>query len=153
MKTLRRLLPVIAGAIAGGAIALIVAGSGGTHNTTTVIQQGSGASSASVPTTLGRDQGLSVNQIYRQDAPGVVDILVTSSSSSNSLFGSQQTEGEGAGVVLDKQGDILTDQHVVANATQVTVTFQDGLRAKAKVLGTADELNQVRIAPSTLAYP
>jgi putative serine protease PepD len=136
MKTLRRLLPVIAGAIAGGAIALIVAGGGGTHNTTTVIQQGSGGSSASVPTTLRKDQGLTVNQIYKQDAPGVVDILVTASSSSNSLFGSQQTEGEGAGVVLDKQGDILTDQHVVANATQVTVTFQDGLRAKAKVLGT-----------------
>jgi putative serine protease PepD len=132
---LQRLVPVVAGAIAGGAIALVVAGGGSSHTTTTVIQQGGGASSA-IPTTLRKDQGLTVNQIYKQDAPGVVDILVQSTSNSNSLFGSQQTEGEGAGVVLDKQGDILTDQHVVANATQVTVTFQDGLRAKAKVLGT-----------------
>jgi putative serine protease PepD len=156
MKTLRRLLPVIAGAIAGGAIALIVAGSGGTHNTTTVIQQGSGGSSASVPTTLRKDQGLTVNQIYKQDAPGVVDILVTSSSSSNSLFGSQQSEGEGAGVVLDKQGDILTDQHVVANATQVTVTFQDGLRAKAKVLGTdaSTDVGVIKVnVPATELHP
>jgi putative serine protease PepD len=156
MKTLRRLLPVIAGAIAGGAIALIVAGGGGTHNTTTVIQQGSGGSSASVPTTLRKDQGLSVNQIYKQDAPGVVDILVTSSSSSNSLFGSQQSEGEGAGVVLDKQGDILTDQHVVANATHVTVTFQDGLREKAKVLGTdaSTDVGVIKVnVPSSELHP
>jgi S1-C subfamily serine protease len=132
---LQRLVPVIAGAIAGGAIALIVAGGGSSHSTTTVIQQGGGASAA-VPTTLRKDQGLTVNQIYKQDAPGVVDILVQSTSNSNSLFGSQQTEGEGAGVVLNKQGDIVTDQHVVANATKVTVTFQDGLRASAQVLGT-----------------
>ena len=133
---LQRLVPVIAGAVAGGAIALIVAGGGGsTHNTTTVIQQARGAST--VPASLKGGVGMSVNQIYREDAPGVVDILVKSSSGSNSLFGnSQETEGEGAGVVMNKQGDIITDEHVVANATSVEVTFQDGLRVKAKVLGT-----------------
>jgi putative serine protease PepD len=136
MKSLGRLVPVIAGAIAGGAIALIIASGGGTtHDTTTVIQQSGGASSA-VPTTLKADRGLTVNQIYKQDAPGVVDILVTSSNGSNSLFGSQQSQGEGAGVVLDKQGDIITDQHVVANANSVKVTFQDGQTATANVLGT-----------------
>jgi putative serine protease PepD len=135
MKSLGRLVPVIAGAIAGGAIALIIASGGTSHSTTTVIQE-RGGSSAAIPTTLKTDHGLSVNQIYKQDAPGVVDILVTSSGSSNSLFGSQQSQGEGAGVVLDKQGDIITDQHVVANATSVKVTFQDGRTATAKVLGT-----------------
>jgi putative serine protease PepD len=156
MKTLRRLLPVIAGAIAGGAIALIVAGGGTTRNTTTVIQQGRGTSGSAVPTTLRRDQGLTVNQIYKQDAPGVVDILVTQSSSSNSLFGSQQTEGEGAGVVLNKQGDIITDQHVVANATSVMVTFQDGLRAKGTVLSTdaSTDVGVVRVnVPSSELHP
>jgi len=135
MKSFRRIVPVIAGAIAGGLIALIVASGGGTtHDTTTVIEQGHGAV---VPTTLSSDKGMTVNQIYKQDAPGVVDILVTSNSSSGSPFGgSQESEGEGAGVVLNKQGDIITDQHVVANATSVKVTFEDGQTATAKVLGT-----------------
>jgi putative serine protease PepD len=135
MKSFRRIVPVIAGAIAGGVIALIVASGGGTtHNTTTVIEQSHGAA---VPTTLSSDRGMTVNQIYKQDAPGVVDILVTSNGSSGGPFGgSQESEGEGAGVVLNKQGDIVTDQHVVANATSVKVTFEDGQTASAKVLGT-----------------
>src|SRR5581483_11350556 len=50
--------------------------------------------------------------------------------------GSQQQQGEGAGVVYDTKGDILTDEHVVSGATKVTVAFQDGRTASAKVLGT-----------------
>ena len=71
---------------------------------------------------------MTINQIYRQDAPGVVDITVTGPEQRQlGLFGgSQQTQGEGAGVVYDTKGDILTDEHVVANATSVTVTFENG---------------------------
>ena len=57
--------------------------------------------------------------------------------SNGGLFGgTQQTQGEGAGVVYDTKGDILTDEHVVDGATSVTVTFEDGRKAAAKVLGT-----------------
>ena len=75
-------------------------------------------------------------------APGVVDIVVTAKSSgsgSGGLFGGgggQTTQGEGAGVVYNRSGDILTDEHVVAGATKVVVTFQDGRQVPAKVLGT-----------------
>jgi putative serine protease PepD len=155
MKSFGRLVPVIAGAIAGGAIALIIASGGGTtHNTTTVIEQGRGTA---VPTTLSSDKGMTVNQIYKQDSPGVVDILVRSTSSGGSLFGgSQQTEGEGAGVVYDNKGDIVTDQHVVANATSVKVTFQDGRTATAKVLGTdaSTDIGVIHVdVPSSELHP
>jgi S1-C subfamily serine protease len=82
---------------------------------------------------------LSINQIYRRDAPGVVDITVVSQSKGGGfgMFGgSQRTEGEGAGVVYDKNGDILTDEHVVAGAIKVTVTFENGMKVPATVLGT-----------------
>jgi putative serine protease PepD len=153
MKSARRLIPVIAGAIAGGAIALIVASGGTTRNTTTVIQQARGAST--VPASLKTGVGMTVNQIYREDSPGVVDILVTAKSTSGGLFGgSQESEGEGAGVVLNKQGDIVTDEHVIANATSVEVTFQDGLRVSAKVLGTDASTDvgviRVNVPPSDL---
>jgi S1-C subfamily serine protease len=134
MPSLKRFLPVLGGAVAGGAIALAVASGSTTHSTTTTVLTPSRG--AALPTSLSSGKGLSVNQIYKTDAPGVVDILVTSSSNSGSLFGSQKTQGEGAGVVYDKQGDIVTDQHVVANATSVKVTFNDGQTASAKVLGT-----------------
>ena len=39
-------------------------------------------------------------------------------------------------MVYDSNGDILTDEHVVANATSVKVNFQDGKSVPAKVLGT-----------------
>jgi putative serine protease PepD len=143
----KHLLPVIAGALAGAIVALIIAGGsgGGTKTVTTTMSSAGTSSSAtspgaenSVPTSLNRSQGLTINQIYRNDSPGVVDIRVTSVTQSQGFFGggAQKEEGEGAGVVYDRQGDILTDEHVVANATSVRVNFQDGFSAAAKVLGT-----------------
>jgi len=131
-----RLLPALAVVLAGGAIAIAIASTGSSTNsvTTTVLQPARGTS---LPTSLTSTRGLSVNQIYRQDAPGVVDITVTSTTNSGGLFGSsQQTQGEGAGVVYDNKGDILTDEHVVSGASSVTVTFEDGHKASAKVVGT-----------------
>ncbi len=130
-----RLLPILGGAIAGAAIAVAVASGGTTTSsrsvTTTVVQ-----SAPSLPTSLTSTRGLTINQIYRQDAPGVVDITVTSTTSNGFFGGSQQTEGEGAGVVYDTKGDILTDEHVVDGATSVTVTFENGTKVGAKVVGT-----------------
>jgi putative serine protease PepD len=132
-----RFLPVLGGAIAGGAIALIVASGGGTttHSTTTEVVASS--RSAALPASF-TGKGLSVNQIYRNASPGVVDITVSSQTGSPDPFGggSQQTRGEGSGVVYDSSGNILTDEHVVANASSVTVKFQDGRTATAKVVGT-----------------
>src|ERR1700693_505143 len=136
MKSPFRVLPIVAGALAGAVVAVIIATSGSSTKTvtTTVVQPSRGAA---LPTSLTSTRGLSVNQIYRQDGSGGVDITVTSQTSNGSLFGgTQQTQGEGAGVVYDTKGDILTDEHVVDGATSVTVTFEDGRKAGAKVLGT-----------------
>ena len=142
MRKPSRWIPVIGGAIAGGIIALVIASSSGSTRsvTTTVVQP----TTSSEPTAFSSANGMTINQIYRSASPGVVDIVVTAKSSSNSpsgLFGggngqSQVTKGEGAGVVYDTKGDILTDEHVVAGATSVKVTFQDGKVVPAKVLGT-----------------
>ncbi len=140
MNRFTRLIPVVAGALAGGVIALVVASGSGSHSssTTTITQTSRGFA---VPTSLAgtTSRGLTINQIYKKDSPGVVDIVETSTTSGGgSPFGggTQQTQGEGAGVVYDTNGDILTDEHVVANASSVKVHFQDGRTATAKVLGT-----------------
>jgi putative serine protease PepD len=159
MNRLSRLIPIVAGAVAGGVIALAVAsGSGNSHSTTTTVIQPSGGSS--IPTSLTSTRGLTINQIYKQASPGVVDITVTSGSGGGGFgpFGGQapQQQGEGAGVVYDTKGDILTDEHVVSNATSVMVTFQDGRKAAAKVLGTDPSTDVAVIhvdAPSSELHP
>ena len=139
MTRFKTLFPIALSAVLGAAVALIVSGgSSSTHSTTTVFQPSS-SSSAAIPTAFNNaGKTLSINQIYRQDSPGVVDITETSTSSTPTPFGNQtqKSEGEGAGVVYDTKGDILTDEHVVAGAQTVTVHFQDGTNAKATVLGT-----------------
>jgi len=47
--------------------------------------------------------------------------------------------GTGSGVVMDARGDIVTNRHVVTNATRVNVTFSDGREFSAKTLGTDAE--------------
>ena len=135
MTRFKSVVPIAISAAVGAAIALIVSGGSSTTHSTTTVYQPSASSQAAIPTAFSNSgKALSINQIYRQDSPGVVDI--TTSSTSSSPFGTQQAEGEGAGVVYDKRGDILTDEHVVAGAQSVTVHFQDGTNASATVLGT-----------------
>ncbi len=157
MKTLMKFLPIIGGAVAGAVIALAVGSGGGTtHSTTTVLQSSSGAT---IPSSLNGApvRGLNINQIYRTAAPGVVDITVTSQTNSGFPFGGgQQTQGEGAGVVYDTSGDILTDEHVVAGATAVNVTFENGKKVAAKVLGTDPSTDVAVIhvsVPSSQLHP
>jgi putative serine protease PepD len=141
MSRLSRVIPIVGGAVAGGAIALVVASGGGGSSTVTTQTITQPASSAAVPTALSTSHGLTINQIYRAASPGVVDITVSTGQTSGGGFfggsgGQQQETGEGAGVVYDTKGNILTDQHVVANASSVKVHFQNGTTANAKVLGT-----------------
>jgi S1-C subfamily serine protease len=155
-------VPVIGGAVAGGIIALVVANGASstrTVTTTTVVRQQS-----ALPTSFSRANGETVNQIYRSASPGVVDIIVTSQSQSpgSGFFGgggsgsSQTTQGEGAGVVYDKHGDILTDEHVVANESSIRVNFQNGQSYPATVVGTDPSTDVAVIhvnAPASELHP
>jgi S1-C subfamily serine protease len=137
MKGLKAaLIPILAGAIAGAVVALILSGGNG-NGTQTVTEQVTSGTPTSYTKSGG---GLTVNQIYKKDVSGVVDIEVTAETkgSNNSLFGggSSKSEDEGSGVVYNDQGYILTDEHVIANATKVVVNFNDGYSAPAKVIGS-----------------
>ena len=160
MKTLKLILPLIGGAVAGGVIALAIAGgSSTTHSvtTTTVVQP---AGSSALPTSVANGRAQTINQIYKVVGPGVVDIKTSSSQNTGGIFGfgqQQQTQGEGSGVVFDKKGDILTDQHVVSGASKVIVTFSDGSTAPATIVGsdTGADLAVIRVqnVPASKLHP
>jgi putative serine protease PepD len=137
---LRRILPiaiaVAIGAGAGaGAYALTSHGSGASTTTKVVIPAQPASSTSTVD---------SLTQLYQQDAPGVVDITVESSSGGNSSGGfpfgspggSQKQQAEGTGFEIDTKGNILTAEHVVDNADSIKVEFQDGSTAKATLVGS-----------------
>ncbi len=133
MSRMSRLLPVIGGAAAGAVIAAVIASGSSSHSTvTTTVFKSTGSS---LPSSFTPSKGMTINQIYKTASPGVVDLKVTSVSNNGLGFGGQQ-QGEGAGVVYDTKGNILTDEHVVSGATKVTVTFQNGRKAPGRVLGT-----------------
>jgi S1-C subfamily serine protease len=93
-------------------------------------------------------QPLSAAAIYQKAAPGVVTI--TTELARRGRIG----EGTGSGIVLDTAGNILTNAHVIAGASQIQVTFSDGQTAAATVAGsstTADlAVIHVSVAASNL---
>ncbi len=156
MTRATRVLPLVAVGLAGAAIAVAAtSGGGNTRTVTTALVQP--AHGSALPTSLTSTKGLSINQMFRQDGPGVVDITVTANSNSGGFFGgTEQTQGEGAGVVYDTKGDILTDEHVVASATSVTVTFENGKKVGASVVGTDPSTDVAVIhvnAPASELHP
>jgi len=84
-----------------------------------------------------------LTDIYNQVNPSVVSIQVTSSaiSSVNPLDPSgnsipQVQSALGSGFVWDKEGHIVTNNHVVQDATDIEVVFDDGTSFKAKLVGS-----------------
>jgi putative serine protease PepD len=129
----RRVSPVVAAIASAGAVAGLAFAVAGGSNSTSTVQAVAGAP---VPAPPAANSGaLTIDQIYRRDGPGVVDIKVAATAT-GPLGITPETEAEGAGVVYDTDGDILTDEHVVAGANSVKVTFSDGHVAGASVVGT-----------------
>ena len=76
-------------------------------------------------------------QIYQTVNPSVVNIQVTQQVSNG--FQSGIASGQGSGFVWDKEGHIVTNNHVVEGASAITVTFADGTSLDAKLVGADPE--------------
>jgi S1-C subfamily serine protease len=73
-------------------------------------------------------------EVYRSVAPGVVNI--NSTSYARDLLGFvEPQEGSGSGSVIDEDGDILTNYHVIENAQKLTVSFGGQKNYPAKIVG------------------
>jgi len=95
------------------------------------------------------DEALNV-QVYKQAAPAVANI-VTRTIEHDFFFNAVPVEGAGSGFVIDEEGHILTNFHVVQDAQTIEVTLGDQTRFQARLLG-ADQRNDVallKIDPGT----
>ena len=68
-------------------------------------------------------------------------------------FGGQPMEREvtslGSGFVIDPNGDVVTNNHVVGNADKITVIFQDGKRLPATIVGRDEKTDLVLLKVKT----
>src|ERR1700682_1886639 len=74
-------------------------------------------------------------EVYKASSPGVV--YIQSTTIVRDFFGmfSRPVEGAGSGSIIDDQGDILTNFHVIADAEKLTVSFGSGRNYPARVVG------------------
>ena len=151
----RSRLPIVAlvlvGTLALGAGAGAVAYSGAhPSEATTVVRQ--------VPVQTSEpaadSSALTPGQIYRQAYKGVVEITV--STPQQTPTGNQEAQAQGSGFVIDSDGHIVTNDHVVENADSVSVRFWNGNTYNASVVGTdpSTDLAVIKVdAPSSVLHP
>ncbi len=138
-STLTSIAALAAAGLIGGGAALGVAGALGDlgGGATTTVEQ-----SAVRATPAVSRSGLSINEIYRRSAPGVVQIVSTEKATvtTDPFFGTPFSQpGQqalGSGFVLDKEGHIVTNYHVVQGASKIQVGFSNNASYSAKVVGT-----------------
>jgi S1-C subfamily serine protease len=126
-----RALELVVVAVVGGVLALAGAALLGKLGSHTTIQQisplgggGVGNVTLQAPTTAG---ALTAEQIYKRDAPGVVQVTATEPA--------QGSESLGSGFVIDKAGHIVTNFHVVRGATKIFVSFSGQDQLTGTVVG------------------
>ncbi|MBA3366073.1 MAG: trypsin-like peptidase domain-containing protein [Actinobacteria bacterium] len=132
----RRAAPLLAAALVGGLAAGGVVAFADTFegDTTTVVRESSPATGA---LSFASSRGASVQEIYRKAAPGVVKITASSGGSSAAPFGfGGQGDALGSGFVIDTEGHVVTNYHVVENADSVKVSFSNKDELDATVVGS-----------------
>ncbi len=84
--------------------------------------------------------------VYRKNIPSVVNIT-SKAVTFDFFYGLVPQEGQGSGFVIDKEGHILTNYHVIADARQVEVTLHNRKKYRATVVGTdpAHDLAVIKI--------
>ncbi len=85
-------------------------------------------------------ENLSFAQAVRKSAPAVVNIysiniVPANNLASNSLQSRSRLQGLGSGVIMRKDGLIITNYHVIQKADEIAVLLQDGQQFEAEVIG------------------
>jgi S1-C subfamily serine protease len=141
-------------AVVGGAIVaavMLIAGIGNT-TTETIVEPGSSGAGASA--TSGGE--LTPRTIYQRDAPGVVFVTATVIQHTQSVFdlfpSTTRGTSTGSGFVINRDGVILTNAHVISGAVRISVAFADNQTVTATVIGKDpdDDLALLKVNPDGL---
>jgi serine protease Do len=150
------LAALLVGSLSGGVVGYL-AGRSAARTEASPASSFRGTSLASPPRS--QPPAGSVAAIVEMIKPSVVAIY-TQAQRGNFLFRVVPTEGAGSGMILDAQGNVLTNSHVVHGATKIEVALSDGRRVAGRLVGEdastdlavvkvdADNLKPVRLGDS-----
>lgn len=132
----------VIGAIAGGLVVAMVGGAFGSSVTYKMMKSNVSVAGTTqqqqinyVPQsfTSSSEGELSAADAFNKVSPAVV-IVSTKSLTSNMFGGSQEVEGIGSGFIINEDGYIVTNYHVIQGANEVTVTLSDEQEVTATVV-------------------
>ena len=110
---------------------------------------------AAAPPTFDSEEQTTID-VYKKGMPSVVNITSTAVAF-DFFYGPVPQEGQGSGFIIDKDGHILTNYHVIANAREVEVTLSNKKKYKATVIGrdrvhdlAVIQINAPNLLPATL---
>ncbi|HMJ00834.1 MAG TPA: trypsin-like peptidase domain-containing protein [Gaiellaceae bacterium] len=133
--------------VAGGGVAIAIASLVGVGKNTTTVREvvpEFQTRPGEVASGSGSGGGMTLRDIYKDDAPGVVQVTSTTKvklpqsdwfGNSFGLPGTEVQRSLGSGFVIDKAGYIVTNYHVVGAAQSVQVSFSNSDSMKAKIVG------------------
>ncbi len=87
------------------------------------------------PNPLLDDEEQNNISVYKKNIPSVVNVT-SRAVTFDFFYGLVPQEGQGSGFIIDKDGHILTNYHVIADARQVEVTLHNRKKYKATIVGT-----------------
>jgi len=122
---IKALALILVGAIVGGSV--------GTYSSYMLLKNGQNNTVYVNPQSFEGEEGsLTPSEAFEKVAPAVVVVSVNGNVFNG--FYNEEVEGIGSGFIINEEGYILTNYHVIEDANEVTVTLSDGRDVKAKVV-------------------
>lgn len=120
----------------GGALGAYLVTSNNTSSKQVIVYQDTNSVTTS-NTSNTANSGLSIKEIAAKASPSVVEINIEGQTTGYGFFGgTYTTQAAGSGVIISKDGYIITNNHVVEGATSITVKTNDGTEYAATLVGT-----------------
>ncbi|MBI2940691.1 MAG: trypsin-like peptidase domain-containing protein [Chloroflexi bacterium] len=114
------------------------------HNQPPPVSAAPVAERAALQTVAATPAATDLATLYQQVAPSVVSIQVTGRGPRGS-----GGSGEGSGLIVDREGHVLTNNHLVANASRIQAVLNDGARLQATLVGS-DSTSDLALLKVTL---
>lgn len=129
----------VCGGFIGSSISKKLGGSTGNA----VVYQSDTKTSSDTDSTGTKTSTNTVESVVKNSAASVVEVT-TSYVQKGSFFGDYVTSGAGSGVIISKDGYIVTNNHVIDDAEEIKVTLKSGKEYTAKLVGT-DEKTDIAV--------
>ncbi len=152
-------IPFVSALLGGGVVVAVLALAGDLgESKKTIVTTVEAAAPAAPSNASQRTVGVTPHEAYVRDAPGVAFVtstIVQKTESPFNIFGEEserQGQATGSGIVIDANGTILTNYHVIENAIKVTVSFEKGQSVEAQVVGKdpSNDLAILHVSPDGL---